>query len=838
MQVFAQEAAPIASLRQLRDAGVAGRTVHARGVITCVEKHHFFLQDASGAMQVQSWNADQSFAVGDAVTVRGVLLGFGGGMQMRLEIFTNQGQQALPEPETVTAEQLVSGGEARCQRVRLTGAVHDVAVTKGEVRLLVRSGKTQVIACWRVREDAAAAGPPDHLLDALVELTGVAHSGAAPDGKTVGGRIPLGSLADLRVLKPGSADVFSRPLRTLASLRETPAAHPERFRTIGTVTFASVAGWFYFQDATGVSRAGKNPFLDAPAGAQRRAIQPNPRLQAGDVVEVVGYVHQDRPGKSMPWLVQSEWRVLRHEAPPLAEPLTSAALLAGDFDGKPASVAGQVTEIRVDKDRDGFFNHLLTIESDGISFWALVQMETVMTTPVKVGDYVRLDGVVLAFQSAKGITERFRLNLNDFTQVRPAKRPWQVQHLIRWLLGGIAGLLVAVVWIVVLRLQVRRQTARLREANDELSRFKAVADSSTDLIAMASLDQRPLYINPAGRKLLGFPLETAAGSIQFTDFYTPESIALFEREGFAHALEHGHWSSELIMQHQDGRNVPVSFVGLIIKSADGRPQYMSCIARDISERRRLETHLREALEQERHLNHLKSNFVNTTSHEFRTPLGIILFASSMLRRFDDRFGPEERAGQLDAIDQAVERMNDLVEQSLTLGRAEVAAPGQRPFDVREFSIRVIDEVMSATSHRSPIRIEVPDDLPQAVSDETMLRAILSNLLGNAVKYSPGGSPVVLRIERAGAEAVFTVRDHGPGLREEDMPKLFTTFQRGSGTAGIPGSGLGLAIVKRCAEALGGTAAAGNANGGGAQFTVRLPLFANASKTTPSISPPV
>ena len=132
--------------------------------------------------------------------------------------------------------------------------------------------------------------------------------------------------------------------------------------------------------------------------------------------------------------------------------------------------------------------------------------------------------------------------------------------------------------------------------------------------------------------------------------------------------------------------------------------------------------------------------------------------------------------------------------------------------------------MSATSERCRIIFECEKIEPGARSDATLLRTILVNLLGNAVKYSPAGTDVELRLSREGADAIFTVRDHGSGVPPEELPRLFSSFHRGRGTEGIPGTGLGLAIVKRCAEALGGAVTAHNAEGGGAEFTVRLPLF--------------
>ena len=105
---------------------------------------------------------------------------------------------------------------------------------------------------------------------------------------------------------------------------------------------------------------------------------------------------------------------------------------------------------------------------------------------------------------------------------------------------------------------------------------------------------------------------------------------------------------------------------------------------------------------------------------------------------------------------------------------------------------------------------------------------VDNLLDNAVKYSPAGEAVLLHVETRDEQLIITVRDHGPGLREEDMPKLFTSFYRGGNTSHISGTGLGLAIVKRCATALGGDVSARNANDGGAEFIVMLPPLPNSN----------
>jgi signal transduction histidine kinase len=112
----------------------------------------------------------------------------------------------------------------------------------------------------------------------------------------------------------------------------------------------------------------------------------------------------------------------------------------------------------------------------------------------------------------------------------------------------------------------------------------------------------------------------------------------------------------------------------------------------------------------------------------------------------------------------------------------------------------------------------------ARADETLLRHIFTNVLGNAVKYSAAGSEVRFSAERAGTDAVFLVRDRGIGIPDEDAAQLFTSFHRGSNVGEVPGSGLGLGIVKRCVDLLGGTIDVRSKLDEGTEVTVRLPLF--------------
>lgn len=246
---------------------------------------------------------------------------------------------------------------------------------------------------------------------------------------------------------------------------------------------------------------------------------------------------------------------------------------------------------------------------------------------------------------------------------------------------------------------------------------------------------------------------------------------------------------------------------------------------EMVEREHAARELEEALASERELGRLKSNFVATVSHEFRTPLAVILSSSELLERYYDGLDPGQRREQLQTISHAVRRMSALMEQVLLLSRVDA---GNLEFkraslDLAALVRRVAADVATATQSRCPIHVRAAE-LPPVLADQGLLQIVLTNLINNAVKYSPAGSSVSVSLERANTDAVLQVRDAGIGIPAEDQKRLFTPFFRAGNAGDIPGTGLGLAIVKRCVALHEGALTCESTAGHGATFTVRLPVF--------------
>ncbi len=254
-------------------------------------------------------------------------------------------------------------------------------------------------------------------------------------------------------------------------------------------------------------------------------------------------------------------------------------------------------------------------------------------------------------------------------------------------------------------------------------------------------------------------------------------------------------------------------------------------ARDALQRNHMEDKQRFelAMAQQMEINTLKSTFVSMTTHEFRTPLTTIMSSQELLRHYGDRMSPQDRGETFDSIASAVRRMVAMLDQVLTIGRADAKLLEfqPKPMNLSLLCTQLRDEVLAGQTADDAERdqaltltLDVGDGM--VLADEKLLRHILGNLLSNAIKYSPGGQGVRFMVCREANALVFEVQDQGIGIPPEELPRLFGNFHRANNVGDIPGTGLGLTIVKRAVESHGGSIAVDSELGRGTRFTVCLP----------------
>ena len=288
---------------------------------------------------------------------------------------------------------------------------------------------------------------------------------------------------------------------------------------------------------------------------------------------------------------------------------------------------------------------------------------------------------------------------------------------------------------------------------------------------------------------------------------------------------------EWLSRAASGAEVPLEV--FLTRIRMGEKDIIQAVINDISKRKQAEAELVRALAREKELSALKTNFVSMVSHEFRTPLAIIMSSAEILADYFEALPAEERKHHLTSIHGNTRRMADMMEDVLMIGRLDSGKLAFQPcaLDLGVLCRRIVDEVLSVTEKRCPIelRLEGLEDTAQA--DEPLLQHIFGNLLSNAVKYSPAGSPVDFSVRRDGGQVACVIRDHGIGIPEADQPRVFQAFHRGDNVGERSGTGLGLVIVKRCVELHGGTIRLESHVGQGTTVSLTLPLFPQSTSTS-------
>ena len=230
-------------------------------------------------------------------------------------------------------------------------------------------------------------------------------------------------------------------------------------------------------------------------------------------------------------------------------------------------------------------------------------------------------------------------------------------------------------------------------------------------------------------------------------------------------------------------------------------------------------------EREKELSELKSRFVSMTSHEFRTPLSVILSSAELIEAYGERWSPSKRADHFRRIKAGVRGMTDLLDGILVIGKADMGRLGFAPMaiDLPRFCAEMGETIQPSLKDAHVYQATVEGDFADVWLDEKLLNHILTNLLSNAVKYSPSGGAVRFDTWLDADEIVFRVQDEGIGIADEDRDRLFESFHRGRNVGDIPGTGLGLAVVKRAVDAHQGRLEVSSHVGRGTSFVVRLPL---------------
>ncbi|WGV28133.1 hybrid sensor histidine kinase/response regulator [Halotia branconii] len=227
------------------------------------------------------------------------------------------------------------------------------------------------------------------------------------------------------------------------------------------------------------------------------------------------------------------------------------------------------------------------------------------------------------------------------------------------------------------------------------------------------------------------------------------------------------------------------------------------------------------------LNQFKSEFVSMLSHDIRNPLNTILLAAGLLQNNDDKLTKEKKHTHLQMIRSAIKNMAQMLDEVSLIGRADSGKLSCQfsPLNLEAFCRQLVEEAQLNVKEKHLTLVFASfGELTEAVWDESLLRHILGNLLGNAIKYSLPGGQVQFQLIAQEHSVIFQIQDWGIGIPQNDQKQLFQPFHRAENVGTTPGTGLGLAIVKKCVDAYGGKITVNSEVSFGTTFTVTLPLI--------------
>lgn len=369
----------------------------------------------------------------------------------------------------------------------------------------------------------------------------------------------------------------------------------------------------------------------------------------------------------------------------------------------------------------------------------------------------------------------------------------------------------------------RRVDERTTELNRVKDRAEAILNHSSDAIMLIRSDGRIQQTNQAFNIAFGFEPDEAFNK-SFEAIAGPYFAEIL-RQALDTVVETVQPARlEIIADRSDGSDFDADVVISPILQQE-RVYSVVCSLRDISSRKRLERDLREALSRERELNELKTQFISRASHEFRTPLMMISMATDLLRAYNEQNASEKRSEKLDSIQQQVHHITLMLDELLTLSRAQELGNADLQWtDVELLTLceSVINELQGGIGASHQFEFYSSGHDFNLTADPRWLRRALVNLISNAIKYSENGSLIQINLTQTDSQLFIRVQDEGLGIPDDDQIRLFEPFHRASNVEHINGTGLGLSIVKQAAELHGGSISVQSKLGIGSAFTIILP----------------
>jgi len=402
---------------------------------------------------------------------------------------------------------------------------------------------------------------------------------------------------------------------------------------------------------------------------------------------------------------------------------------------------------------------------------------------------------------------------------------------------------------------VARDISERKRAEEEIRKFKTIADNSRNGVGISTIEGEFIYVNESYTRMHGYTIDEVIGE-HYSIFYTEEQLEDIERLR-KQVLQKGSFVTEEVWhRRKDGTVFPTLMTAVLMRDDEGKPLYLSSITVDITERKRAERELQEKNEQldaqneelrsqseelmtqgqelmvkTRELevaSNAKSEFMAHMSHELRTPLNVIIGFSELM--IDGVAGEvnKEQGQCLNDILGSGQHLLGLINDILDLSKIE---SGKMELKLRNIALpRIVEalrnEMMPLIAKRKQsLEVLVEKGLPPVRADKAKIRQVLINLLSNSTKFTPEGGKLQVEAVRENGWCRVSVVDNGIGIKKEDQKMIFEPFsQLGSPLPKeVGGTGLGLVIAKQIIDKHGGQIWVESEYGEGSRFSFTLPL---------------
>ena len=373
-----------------------------------------------------------------------------------------------------------------------------------------------------------------------------------------------------------------------------------------------------------------------------------------------------------------------------------------------------------------------------------------------------------------------------------------------------------------------QQLAQDRQAQFQLSenRYRSLVDASPDAILVAGPSGKIDLVNPAATSLFGYAfselLNRSVEQLIPTALVNAPAAAQLDHPPASEPRSLRPAIIDLNARRKDGSEFPAEVSLSSVASPTG--SQVIWVIRDGSVAKQAARQMTVLLEREKNISQMKTRFISLTSHEFRTPMAAAMGSVEILTHHLDRLDQVKRQSLLVRITASLQHMNRMLDDILLLNRADAARVDirLRPVDLAQELQSILHDGELADGAQHTFHFAPTTADPAFVSDPNLLQHIFSNLLSNAVRYSPVGTTITLRLSFTVDAAIVEVEDQGIGIPLADQARIFDPFERGSNIGLIAGTGLGLNIVQRMVGLLQGTVAVSSITAGGTNFTVVLP----------------